>query len=60
MRPQRFPTVDLSKAALPYLLGFAAASAADFVIDVKTLFLPALAVIAALGAAFLVLRRPAP
>lgn len=60
MQSHRFPAPGLLKAALPYLWGFAAASAADSVIDVKTLFLPALAGIAALGATLLVQRWPAP
>jgi hypothetical protein len=60
MRPQRLPGLGLVKAAFPYLWGFAAASAADYVVDVKNLFLPALAGEAALSASIMVVRRAAP
>jgi hypothetical protein len=43
---------------MPCLWGFAAAAALDYVIDVKILFLPAMAGAAAFGIASLLLRRP--
>jgi hypothetical protein len=49
----RFYSVN---AVLPYLWGFAAASALDYVIDVQTLFLPVMAG-AAVSAGSVVLRR---
>ena len=44
-------------AVLPYLWGFAAASALDYVIDVQTLFLPCLAGAAIVSAGSVLLRR---
>jgi hypothetical protein len=50
---QRFYSVG---AVPPYLWGFAAASALDYIIDVQTLFLPVMAGAAVVSAGSVVLR----
>ncbi len=42
---------------MPYLWGFAAAAALDYIIDVQTLFLPVMASAAVISMACLVLRK---
>jgi hypothetical protein len=59
MRPKLLRSLGLLRSALPYLWGFAAASAADYVVDVQNLFLPALAGAAALSVSIIVTRRAA-
>ena len=48
--------LQAARTAAPYLCGFAAATALDFAIDLKTLFLPIAAIAAAATAASLILR----
>ena len=60
MRPKLPLNLGLLREALPYLWGFAAASAADYVVDVQNLLLPALAGAAALSASIIVTRRRRP
>jgi hypothetical protein len=57
MRAKTFQCFYAARIVLPYLWGFAAAAALDYVVDVQTLFLPVLAGAAAVGATSLVLRR---
>jgi hypothetical protein len=45
------------RGVLPYLWGFAAAAALDYVIDVQALFLPVMAGVAVVSAGSVVLRR---
>lgn len=58
MRHKLLLGLDLLKTARPYLWGFAAASAIDYVVDVQNLFLPFLAGAAALNACIIVALRP--
>jgi hypothetical protein len=46
-----------ARAVLPYLWGFAAAGALDYVIDVQTLFLPVMAGTVVVSAGSVILRR---
>ena len=57
MRARTFQRFYSVRAVLPYLWGFAAAAALDYVIDVQTLFLPVTAVAAVASAASVVLQR---
>jgi hypothetical protein len=43
-----------ARTVMPYLWGFAAASAPDYAIDVRTLFLPVLAGVTVIAAVFVV------
>lgn len=57
MRAKTLHLVYGAKRSLPYLWGFAAAAALDYVVDVQTMFLSVLAVAAAISATSLILRR---
>jgi hypothetical protein len=57
MCAKTFQRLCALRAALPYLWGFAAAAALDYVIDVQTLFLPIMAGAAVVSASSVVLGR---
>jgi hypothetical protein len=57
MRSKALQCFHSARAVLPYLWGFAAAAALDYVIDIQTLFLPVMAVVAVISAGAGVLRR---
>ncbi len=57
MRAKTFQYFYSARAVTPYLWGFAAAAALDHLIDVQTVFLPIIAVAAAVNAGCLILRR---
>jgi hypothetical protein len=57
MRAKTFGYCNYARIILPYLWGFAAAAALDYVIDVQMLFLPVMAGVAVVSAGFVVLRR---
>jgi hypothetical protein len=57
MRANIFERCCNVRAVLPYLWGFAAAAALDYVVDVQTLFLPVMAGVAVVSTTSLVLQR---
>ena len=57
MRTKTFKYFYLVRIILPYLWGFAAAAALDYVIDVQTLFLPVIVGVAVVSAGSVVLRK---
>ncbi len=56
MRSKWIPPLAHAARALPFLWGFAAAAAADCVVDVRLLFVPALAGVVAVGGLVLLAR----
>lgn len=59
MGAKTFQCFHSVRAVLPYLWGFAAAAALDHVIDVQALSLPVIAVVVAVSAGSVILRRAA-
>jgi hypothetical protein len=57
MRAKAVLCLGSVKTALPYLWGFAAAAALDYLVDVQTLFVPAVAGAAVVSAACVVIWR---
>ena len=57
MRTKTFKYFYFVRIILPYLWGFAAAAALDYVIDVQTLFLPVIVGVAVVSAGSVVLRK---
>ena len=57
MRAKTFDCFDSLRIVLPYLWGFAVATALDYVSDVQSLFLPVMAGVAVASAGCVGLRR---
>jgi hypothetical protein len=57
MRSKTFKCFYCVRTIVPYLWGFAAAAALDYVIDVQTLFLPVMVGAAVVSVGAVVLRR---